>query len=558
MVAKVGPTTVSVPGRTEHQPADSRWTDLRHSLAGPSGAAWVFGAMVAVSFVALLRLGDHYWFFRDDWVFLAERELTVEDLFDPHNAHWSTVPVFIFRVLYRVFGLRSYVPYQAVVIALHLGVVVMLRAVMRRAGVGPWLATAVAAVGLLLGSGREDIVWAFQIGFTGSMAFSLGQLLLADHDGPIGRRDVAALALGGVALMTASPAIALTVVIGLALLVRRGWQAAAIQTVPLGLAWFVWSQITHPDTGSPFGRPDLDVMVEWVWNGLLSTFLALVDHQAVAFAIVGLLVAGVVLAVFVAAPGDEPATWWQRLQRIATPLALFAAVGIFMVMSVQARWIAGSNAARASRYVYFYVMCSLPVLAVAAQALARRARLAGIALAALLLIGVPANVRRFDDPPFGPAYHAEREQILSNAPRMPFAREVDPELRPFPDPYMGEGVDMGFLLGAYDSGRLDPSGPIPLAVRDRLEVVLSLDQASPQGFPSGCDQREGGQRLRLTDGDELILQSDAQVRVVRDGRPADQWVMLRQGDGALVTAGRDIVVDLRGHGQRLRLCLVAD
>ncbi len=72
---------------------------------------------------------------------------------------------------------------------------------MRRAGVGPWLATAAAGSFVLFGPGSEDIVWAFQIGFTGALAFGLVQLCLCDHDGGIGRRDVLGVGAGLLALM---------------------------------------------------------------------------------------------------------------------------------------------------------------------------------------------------------------------------------------------------------------------------------------------------------------------------------------------------------------------
>lgn len=91
--------------------------------------------------------------------------------------------------MYSVFGLREYWPYQLIVISLHLTVAVLLRVVMRRAGVGPWLATICAGVFVLFGPGEDNILWAFQIGFAGALVLGIVQLLLADHDGPFNRRD---------------------------------------------------------------------------------------------------------------------------------------------------------------------------------------------------------------------------------------------------------------------------------------------------------------------------------------------------------------------------------
>ena len=130
--------------------------------------------------------------------FLAERTGgDLGDLLRPHNnVQWSTLPILVYRLMWTLFGLRSYVPYQVVLIALHLTAAVLLRTAMRRAGVGPWIATAAASLFVLFGAGYQNIVWAFQIGFVGSLVFELTQLLLADHDGPIDRRDWLGLAAG--------------------------------------------------------------------------------------------------------------------------------------------------------------------------------------------------------------------------------------------------------------------------------------------------------------------------------------------------------------------------
>ena len=66
-----------------------------------------------------------------------------------------------------MFGIRSYVPYQLLVILLHLAAAVLLRVVMRRAGVRPWIATLTAGVFVFFGAGAENILIAFQITFVG-------------------------------------------------------------------------------------------------------------------------------------------------------------------------------------------------------------------------------------------------------------------------------------------------------------------------------------------------------------------------------------------------------
>src|SRR5690606_38776400 len=103
----------------------------------------------------------------------------------------------------------------------------------RRAGVGPWLATA-AVLGLLLfGAGEDNIVWAFQITLVGALALGLVHLLLLDHDGPLDRRDAAGLAAGTLALMCSGIGLLMAMLAGGAALLRRGVRAALVHTVPL-------------------------------------------------------------------------------------------------------------------------------------------------------------------------------------------------------------------------------------------------------------------------------------------------------------------------------------
>ena len=145
----------------------------RTPISAPSGPAarpalLVFAAVVAVAFVLYLVLGRHQYFYLDEWDFVVDRiPAGLDDLLRPHNEHWSTLPILAYRGLYGLFGLRTYVPYQLVSIVLHLTVAVLLLVVMRRAGVGPWIATAAASLFVLFGAGSQDIVWAFQMALTG-------------------------------------------------------------------------------------------------------------------------------------------------------------------------------------------------------------------------------------------------------------------------------------------------------------------------------------------------------------------------------------------------------
>src|SRR5207302_10440329 len=130
-------------------------------------------------------------------------------------------------------GLR-YLPYALFAILLHLAVGALLRVVMRRSGVGPWVATAGAGVFVFLGTGIENNF------FTSAMVCGLTQLLLADHDGHVDRRDFLGLGAGVVGLMCSALAVTMTIIVGVAMLLRRGWRIAMFHTVPLAALYLGW------------------------------------------------------------------------------------------------------------------------------------------------------------------------------------------------------------------------------------------------------------------------------------------------------------------------------
>ena len=186
------------------------------------------------------RSGRTQWFFADEWEFLSARGVNVHDLLRPHYGHWVAVPIVAYRMLWQVVGLRSYLPYVGLAIALHCTAAALLWVLMCRAGVRPWTATAAASAFVLFGAGAQDILWAFQITFTAALVFGLVHLLLADHDGAFDRRDWIGLGAGLLGLMCSGVAVTMVVVVGVAALLRRSWRIAALHTVPLGVIYGVW------------------------------------------------------------------------------------------------------------------------------------------------------------------------------------------------------------------------------------------------------------------------------------------------------------------------------
>jgi hypothetical protein len=372
-------------------------------------AVVAFGAIIVVALVLFLVLGRHRWFFADEWDFIALRHASsLDDLFRPHNEHWSTLPIVIYRTLYSLFGLRTYVPYQLTSILLHLTAAALLFVVMLRSRVNPWIATAAASLFALFGAGSEDIVWAFQMAWSASLVLGLTHLILADHDGPIDRRDWLALAAGLLGLMCSGVAVPMTIAVGVAVLIRRGWHLALFHTVPLGAIYVVWWMTNA--RGSYDGA--VSDLARWSWNAVEGTFDGLGQIPGVGIALGIVLVVGLIVAW-----RDTGAAVLRRKAAVATGL-LVGAVAFVVITGIGRASVLGPTYASSGRYLHLYAALTLPALAVAADALARRWRAAVPIVAALLLIGIPGNIEALSDYPASdrvvPGFFFVRQSIVQS------------------------------------------------------------------------------------------------------------------------------------------------
>jgi hypothetical protein len=158
-----------------------------------SPALLFLAAAVACSGTYLLILQSHLTFFADDWTFLVDRRgFDVGVFLDPHNNHIALIPVSIYKALLALFGMGSAMPFAIVSTLVFLLSAVLLFVYIRRR-IGDWPALLGSILILFLGAGWIDLLWSFQIGFSGSIAAGLGALLALDRDDREG--DVIACAL---------------------------------------------------------------------------------------------------------------------------------------------------------------------------------------------------------------------------------------------------------------------------------------------------------------------------------------------------------------------------
>ena len=105
----------------------------RDTFVAPAMAS----AVAAASIISYLLASRHIWFYADEWSFLLGRSLThntIDNLLQPHNEHWSTIPVIVYRVLFSVFGIKSYLVFMIPLMVVHGGVCYLLWNLTRRAG----------------------------------------------------------------------------------------------------------------------------------------------------------------------------------------------------------------------------------------------------------------------------------------------------------------------------------------------------------------------------------------------------------------------------------------
>jgi hypothetical protein len=198
------------------------------------------GGAVLLSGIFLLHWFSRITFWRDEWgLLLHRRGWSVGTFLDPAVEHLVAIPILIYKVLLETAGMNSPAPYQLLAVCSFLLTVGLLFVYMR-SRVSPWVALAVILPILFLGPSWDDLLFAYQMTFFGSIACGIGAFLC------LGRRtpgfDLAAMGLLVAALMFSDAGIPFvagaTVEIALG---RDRWQRAHVVLLPalLCVAWYL-------------------------------------------------------------------------------------------------------------------------------------------------------------------------------------------------------------------------------------------------------------------------------------------------------------------------------
>jgi hypothetical protein len=414
----------------------------------------------------ILLLTRGFTFYFDEWTFIiTSPDWSWATLLKPHNEHPVMLTRAIYAALLSTVGLRSYLPYMAVLLALHAAnVVLMFELVRRRAG--ELVAVSCAVLLMVLGAGWEDLLWAFQLQFIGSVTCGLGMLLALQA--PASRRSL----LIAAALLTASLMFSgVGLFFGVAAVVQlvlAGRKRDLLWLAPTGVALAVWFVAIGRSGGqtSSLSLGDVAALPLYVVWGLGTSVAGLIGVGGWSGLAI-LLVAALAVALAWRHEGIDP----FAVGIAAGVITFYAVTGVIRVQI-------GYQQSGASRYTYVGAVFWLLLLADAARLLPWRGTWRPALIALLFLATFSSGVLLLE---FVVAKEVQMERQVADLQALA-AERTDPCLNPngAVDPFvMPVETSPAQYYRAIDKYG-DPSHGLPVVDR------AAFDQAQANLRTPGC------------------------------------------------------------------------
>jgi hypothetical protein len=351
------------------------------------------------------------------------------------------------------------------------------------------------------------------------------------------------------ALMSSGIGVTMVVVVGLAMLLRRGWRVAALQTVPLGLAYLVWHfVIAREDLERSQELSDPLDALRFARTTIAAGFGGLAQVPGLGWALGGLIVGGVFLA-------WRGRPFGEVRKEAAAPVAMAAGAFVFVLITASGRVGFAPGIERATRYVHVVGVLLLPVVAVAADAVMRRWRAAVPVLVAFLVASVVGNVVDFSkERPYGGEFLAAYRSSLLAVPRVPLAEQVPRDLRP--ERSLAPYVSVGWLLDGVRSGRIPAPEDLEPEARAATELRVALQENS-RHRPAHCETVTPGTAVTLRRGSSLRLRGEGQLWVgYTDATGALGLVPFPWRNAPIVAYAEPLTVNVSSapQGQPVELC----
>ncbi len=495
--------------------------DSTRSLAASIAAV----AVTLLGCLVIARASRGLTFSGDDWGFITDRRGFSAGVFlRPHNEHLSALPIAAYKLLLAVFGASSYVPFMALLLITH-GVVCLLVYAIARRYVGPWAALAPTAILAVLGPAWQDLLWAFQVGYLGSVAAGLGMVLCLEWRSRAGERGAAALLC--VSLLCSSIGVAM-VVLGLVLVVLQRpwtWRRLWVIAVPVVL-YLIWYAVYGVSTIRAHNIVHIPHYVAQALSAGVASITGLAQTHTSPFLVSTTIsryvaLVAIVLAVYYLVRGGRfPPLFWAS---IAAAIALWVAECLEYTLP--------ARSAEQSRYQY--TAAALLLLAVVSALAGRRLRPAGAVVLAVVVAAIcAANISMLDQ---RSVFWTENSSyVYAETGALEVARDtVAPNFTPengFTIPAIGNHnliIAAGPYLSAVDAfgSAADRPGGIerrPEKIREAADQVLGGAERLGLGFAPSFDHHGPGCRS-ATDGAALgpLTLGPGAVRIqVHRGTPA--------------------------------------
>ena len=327
-----------------------------------------FGSIIAAEVVMLLWVGRREWYFFDEWRLVVERVVPHANgpfaefklLFKPDGEHVIGIPLTLFVIIVRSFGLDTYWPMIFINVVVRVVTLVVLDDVCRRAGARRLVRLLAIATIAFFGEGYESL-FAQSVMFAG---FTLIFGLMAIRESlktDVAERRVGIVSAVWLSLSVLSSSYGFPVVVGVALffLLTRRRLAALVSFVVPPIVFMTVRLITGGEYSQqqPLAAGRLPLYIHYVQSGL----------SAVGEAILGMDALGVASFVIIAAASLVLAT---DTRSRAFVISMIVAIVAFYFEASLSRSVFGPEQARAAtRYTFF---CGVLAVAMLAAAWGRR------------------------------------------------------------------------------------------------------------------------------------------------------------------------------------------
>lgn len=260
------------------------------------------GLLMLVSGVLLLRLTASIGFLSDEWQFLFFRQGFGSGL-TPYYEHLVLFPTWLYSAMVQIFGMESDRPMQVLAILAFLGMNLLLFVYLRRR-VGDWAAVIGTALILFLGAAFEDLLFAFQINYFGSIACGLGALVALDRDDRRGDISASLLLVAGIGFSSMAFPFIAAVAVEWALNPRDRKRRIFVPGAAI-LTWILWWIGWGHEADSQLGLSGIVDLPAYLFKAIPAAFVSLAG-----------------LATDDGTSPDQPHLIWGRILFL---LALFAA-----------------------------------------------------------------------------------------------------------------------------------------------------------------------------------------------------------------------------------------